>query len=151
VNPATTVNGQTCTLGATCTITTGSTTNQNIRQVVFDFGAFTTGATALSASATACVHVFFAGTIQQATIIATPSGSATVDVRTVALASYTGPASASSITAAAIPAIASAVSYNDTTLTGWTTALAANTEVCAFLSSPLTITGLVLALKVAAN
>src|SRR5271166_1936081 len=106
------------------------TTNQNIRTVGASFGSFQSGATALSSSQTACVSAFVAGTIKAVHIIADVSGSATIDVQTVVHSSWTGTASVSSITAADIPALASAAAYTDTTLTGWTTSLAANTDVC---------------------
>jgi hypothetical protein len=80
-----------------------------------------------------------------------PSGSATVDIRTVALASWTGPGSTSTITASDIPALSSATLYTDSTLTGWTTTLAADTWVCFYLTSPSTVTGLQVELKIAAN
>jgi hypothetical protein len=109
------------------------------------------GATALSASAISCVEVPFAGTIQRVVIGGTPSGSATVDIRTVALASWTGPGSTSTITASDIPALSSATLYTDSTLTGWTTAVTADTWFCFYLTSPSTVTGLQIELKVASN
>jgi hypothetical protein len=127
------------------------TTNQNLRSIVADFGDFTSTASALSASAQACVAVPFAGTIVKAQLIAAPSGSATVDVRTVAFASYTGPSSTSTITASDTPALSSAASYTDSTLTGWTTALTANSVVCFYLTSPTTVTGVQARVTVAAN
>ena len=93
----------------------------------------------------------YAGTIEKVSILADQSGSATIDVRTVAYASYTGPASASTITASDTPALSSAVKFQDSTLTGWTTTLAANTAVCFVLSSPSTVTWLAANIEVAAN
>lgn len=134
------VNNQAC--------ATSPTTNQNIRTI----GAtFTNSGSALSGTSTACAYLAFAGTIQQVTIIADQSGNATIDVKTVSYSSYTGPGSASSITAAAIPAISAAAKYKDTTLTGWTTSISADTVVCFALSSPATVTNAVVQLKIAAN
>jgi hypothetical protein len=128
--------------------TGGSTTNQNIRPL----GAtFVNGGAALSGTQTICQPVFFSGTIQQVDLIGDQSGNVTVDVRTVPFASYTGPGSASTITAADTPALSSAVKLSDSTLTGWTTSLSANTVVCYVMSSPATVTFAVLQLKVAAN
>ena len=126
----------------------GPTTNQNIRSVsvVFDGGG-----SALSGTISRCTQVNYAGTIEKATILADQSGTATIDVRTVAYASYTGPASASTITASDTPALSSAVKFQDSTLTGWTTTLAANTAVCFVLSSPSTVTWLAAYIEVAAN
>jgi hypothetical protein len=126
----------------------GVTTNQNIRTIGVNFEG---GGSALSGTLTRCTHVAYSGTIQGVTLIADQSGNATIDVKTVAYASYTGPASTASIAASAIPALSSAVKFNDTTLTGWTTSLAANTEVCFALSSPATVTWLQATLKIAVN
>jgi len=131
--------------------TSGGTTNQNIRTIGASFGSFQSGATALSAAATACVPTYFAGTIQGVEIIGDVSGSATIDVKTVAHTSWTGTASASSIAASDIPALSTAARYTDTTLTGWTTSLTAGTDVCFVMTSPTTVAGLSITLKVAAN
>ena len=127
------------------------TTNQNIRPITADFGDMSAAASAISTSQIACVPSYIAGTINAVKIIATPSGSVTVDIRTVAHASWTGPASTSSITAADIPAITSNTSYTDTTLTGWTTTIAAGTDVCFYESGASSITGLSISLSIAAN
>jgi hypothetical protein len=128
------------------------TTNQNIRSIIADFGDFTSTASALTASAQACGVAQMSGTIQRVVLFGTPSGSVTVDVRTVALASWTGPSSTSSIAAADIPAlVAQDTPYIDTTLTGWTTTVAADTVFCFYLSSPTSITGAQIILKLAAN
>jgi hypothetical protein len=127
------------------------TTNQNIRTIGASFGSFQSGASALSAGATACVPVYYAGTIKAVHLIGNVSGSVTVDVQTVLHASWTGTASVSSITAADIPALSSAAAYTDTTLTGWTTTLAANTDVCFVMTSPTTIAGASITVEVAAN
>jgi len=124
------------------------TANQNVRT----FGAtFDGGGSALTGTLTRCVNIYEAGTIQQAVLIADQSGSVTVDVKTVAQTSYTGPASASSITAAAIPALSSAVRFSDSTLTGWTTSLSANTVACFVMSSPTTVQWVNATIKMAAN
>ena len=128
-----------------------STTNQKIRTIGTSFGDMTSTATALSAAAQSCVEVPFSGTIQRVILAGTPSGSATVDVRTVALASWTGPASTSTITASDIPALSSATLYTDSTLTGWTTTVTADSWSWFYLTSPSTVTGLQIELKVAAN
>lgn len=89
----------------------------------------------------ACANVTTARTIVAARLVsnALPTGAnLVVDVRTVLLASYTGTASASSITASAVPTIATGDSnprYSDTTLTGWTTAVVANTVVCVAINT----------------
>ncbi len=129
----------------------GTSTNQAIRTIGATFGSFESGASALTGTKTACVPVYFSGTIQSVEVIGDVSGSATIGVLTVAHASWTGRASASSITASATPALSSAAVYNDSTLTGWTTAVAAGTDFCFAMSSPTTVAGLAIALKVAVN
>ena len=126
----------------------GPTTNQNVRAVSFIFDG---AGTALSGTLTRCQQVNYSGTIQEVTLVADQSGSATVDVQTVAYGSYTGPGSASTITAADTPALSSAVKYQDSSLTGWTTSLSANTVVCFVLSSPSTATWVAGNIKIAAN
>jgi hypothetical protein len=135
----------------TSSSSTSPTTNQNIRTIGATFGSFESGATALSGSHTACVPTYFAGTIQSVEIIGDVSGSATVDVLTVAHTSWTGRASTASITAAAIPALAAAARFTDSTLTGWTTSVTADTDVCFALTSPTTVAGVAIAVKVSAN
>lgn len=134
--------------GAFTPATGGATTNQNIRTIT---AVFDGGGSALSGTTTRCTHVNFAGTIQEFTMISDVSGNATVDVLTVAYGSYTGPASASSITDSHTPSMTSAAKFQDSTLTSWTTSLSANTVVCFTLSSPATVTWVAANIKVAAN
>jgi hypothetical protein len=126
----------------------GPTTNQNIRDIPIVFDG---GGSALSGTISRCRVVDFAGSIVGVSLLADQSGSATVDILTVTYASYTGAASASSITASDTPALSTAVKYQDTTLTGWTTTLAAGTVVCGKMTSPTTVTWLEMTLEVAAN
>jgi len=126
----------------------GPTTNQNIRAVSFIFDG---AGSALTGTLTRCQQVNYAGTIQEVSLTADQSGSVTVDVQTVAFGSYTGPGSASSITDAHTPALASAVRFQDSTLTGWTTTFSANTVVCFVMSSPTTVTWVSGNIKIAAN
>lgn len=108
---------------------------------------FDGGGSAISGTQDACVDVPAAATITGVTLLADQAGSGTVDIKTVAYSSYTGPASTSSITAAAVPAISSAIKYQDSTLTGWTTAIAANTVLCFHLTSPATSTWIMVDVK----
>ena len=116
-----------------------------------DFGDFTSTASALSGSAQACVVVPYGGTITKVQLIATPSGSVTVDIRQVAFSSYTGPSSTSTITASDTPALSSATSYSDSMLTGWTTSVTENSVYCFYLSSPTTVTGVQAIMTVEGN
>lgn len=124
----------------------GGTTNQNIRTIGVSFD----GGGGVVAASTRCEQVNYAGTIQQFTMIGDVSGTATITVKTVAFASYTGPASASDISSGG-ETMTTAISKQDSTLSGWTTSLSANTVVCFALTSPSTVTWLAANIKVAAN
>jgi hypothetical protein len=77
-----------------------------------------------------------AASITHVTLLGDVSGNATVDVRVAAMSGYSGPSSASSITASSVPQLASAASYQNSTLTGWTKDVPANSVMCFHLSSP---------------
>jgi len=82
-----------------------------------------------SNATTVCQNVPAGVNITAVKILADANVSATVDVKTVAFASFTGPASASSITAGS-PATISAATNASPSISGWTTAISANTVVC---------------------
>lgn len=124
--------------------------NELIRTIGASFGSFQSGATALSAAATACVPTYFSGTIQAVEVIADVSGTATFNVLAVAHGSWTGTASATSISGGTFT-MTTAAFYTDTTLTGWTKPISAGTDFCFAMTSPSTVAGLSITLKVAAN
>jgi hypothetical protein len=128
-------------------VSCGPSTNQNVRTIRLSFD--NEGGVVTSRSS--CETIDFAGTIQAVTLLADQPGNATVDIRTVPYAAYSGLASASSITASATPAISSAAKYQDAQLSGWKAALSANTVVCFVLTNPASITHLDVDLKVLAN
>lgn len=129
--------------GAPC----GATPNQNLRTIRMSFD---NGGAALTARSV-CRVADFAGVIQQVTLLADQTGSATVDIRTVAYGSYTGLTSASSITASDMPTMSSSLKYQDAQLSGWQTTLKANAAMCFVLANPALITHLDVDLKVLAN
>lgn len=107
------------------------------------------GAGAVLVVGTTCwVQVPFACTIQSVTMLAEPSGSAVVDVWKDTYANYP-PTVADTITASAKPTISSATKSQDTTLTGWTKAIAAGDVVKFNIDSVTSITKLTLILKIA--
>lgn len=115
----------------------GSYINQPVTSTQVGQATLVIGSSDITTTGTkACTVAENAFTITRADLIANavPTGAdLVVDVLTVALGSYTGFASASSITAAAQPTITTAAMnprFSDTTLTGWTTAVAAQTVVC---------------------
>ncbi|HWR49934.1 MAG TPA: hypothetical protein VN428_02435 [Bryobacteraceae bacterium] len=91
--------------------------------------SFNGGGSALTAPQTGYLTVPYACTIAAWTI-AVDAGTATVDVWKVATGTAI-PTAANTITASATPAIASGTALRSTTLTGWTTAVAAN-DIVAF-------------------
>ena len=86
------------------------------------------GGSAISASAASyCVlSIPFACTVVSATLTADHSGSIVVDIWVTAFASGVPTSNASSIAASDLPTLSSAQTEQDTTLTGWTTAIVAN-------------------------
>lgn len=90
--------------------------------------------------------VDFACTIQSVTIIADQTGSATFDILKSTYAGYSG--SLASIVASAPPTLSSANKSQDTTLTGWTTSIAAGDVLRFTLSTISTCTRLSIILKV---
>jgi len=137
--------------GGTGIVTPPGSINSAIRSIGATFGSFQSGASALADDLTACVPVNFAGTIQSVSLVGNVSGDAEVDVLTVPLASWTGTASTASITASATPALTADSLYSDSNLVGWSKNLAANTMVCFEMTSPATVAGVAISLKVQAS
>jgi len=102
---------------------------------------------AVAAGSLVYVRVPVAGTITSATLFADQSGSAVVDVWVDTYANYP-PTVADTITAAAKPTLSAAIKSEDTTLTGWTTSVAAGSVVAFKVDSCSTITQLNVQLKV---
>ena len=75
------------------------------------------------------------------------SGSAVVDIWVDTYANFP-PTNADSITASAVPTLSSAVKSQDTTLTGWTKALASGSIMFFNVDSATSITKLMISLKV---
>lgn len=105
------------------------------------------GGSALTTGIKADVYVPYACTITAVTMLADQSGSVVVDIWGDPLANYP-PTDADSITASAPPTISSATNSQDTTLTGWTTAIAAGDTLRFNIDSASTITRLSLTLTV---
>jgi len=93
------------------------------------------------------LRVPYACTINSATLLADQTGSAVVDIWKDTYANYP-PTVADSICASAKPTITAGVKSEDTTLTGWTTSIAAGDVLYFNVDSCSTITNLVLVLKV---
>lgn len=93
------------------------------------------------------LRVPFACTINSVTLQADVSGSIVMDIWKDSYANYP-PTVADSICASAKPTITSATKSEDTTLTGWTTSIAAGDILYFNVDSCSTITNVVLTLKV---
>lgn len=121
--------------------------NVGMRTMGAIFGSFEATAPVLDAGKTLCAPVYLAGTIKEVRLIANTSGSATIDVLTIAHGSWTGTASVTSITASATPLLSSAARYSDTTLTGWNKTIASGTDICFAMTNPSGIRGVSITLK----
>lgn len=108
-------------------------------------------AVAISTGIKLVVEVPFACTITQAELLADQSGSIVVNIWKCTYAAFdppTTPTSANKITASAPPTISSAKKSTDSTLTGWTTSIAAGDVLTINVDSCTTITRVTLSLRV---
>jgi hypothetical protein len=101
----------------------------------------------LSTGIVARLYLTHAYTIQQVTLGANAAGSVVVDIWKDVHANYP-PTVADTITAAAKPTLSAATTYQDGTLTGWTTAIAAGDWLFFNIDSVATITYLTIVLKI---
>jgi len=106
------------------------------------------GGAALTTGIQGDILIPFAGTITGATLLADVSGSMIVDLWKAPYASFP-PTVANTIVSLTPPTLATANKYQDTTLTGWTTAIAANDVIRVNINSVTTISRFVIALSIA--
>jgi hypothetical protein len=92
-------------------------------------------------------QVPFACTITGVTVLGDQAGSAVVDIWKDSYANFP-PVDGDSITASAPPTLSAATKYNDTTLTGWTTTIAAGDVLRFNLDSVTSFTRLAIILRV---
>src|SRR5262249_48699124 len=92
------------------------------------------------------VQVPFAATITGVTLLADQTGSCVVDIWKQVYASYP-PTVTQTITASALPTISATNKYTDSTLTGWTTSIAAGDCIRYNLNSVSSITRITVLLK----
>jgi molecular chaperone DnaK (HSP70) len=104
------------------------------------------GGSAISTGIKGDITIPFACTITEWTLLADVSGSIVVDVWKDTYANYP-PTVADTITASAKPTVSSAVKGQSSTLTGWTTAVAAGDTIRFNVDSATTITRVTLSLK----
>lgn len=104
------------------------------------------GGSTLTTGSKGFVEVPFAGTITAWRVMANASGSVVVDVKK---ATYSGLPSTSSIAASAKPTLSSAQKNQDTTLTGWTTSVAAGDWLEFNVDSATTVTRVTVSITIA--
>lgn len=97
-------------------------TNQNTRTISWTIGGL---GTPITSGVSGYLRIFSSCTLGEVTLIADQTGSITVDIWKTSYVPNTPPTSGNTITASDIPAIASGQTYDDTSLTGWTTAVTA--------------------------
>jgi len=105
------------------------------------------GGSAITTGQKGHLEIPFACTIQAATLLADQSGSIVIDIWKDTYANFP-PTVADTITASAKPTLSSAQKYQDTTLTGWTTAISAGDILAFNVDSAATVTRVTLSLKV---
>lgn len=107
-------------------------------------GTFDGGGSVLTVGSKIRVVVPYAGTITAATVLLDQSGSVAIEVRKCTYADYdagaTHPVTGDKISAAAPPTVTAATKSTDSTLTGWTTSVAAGDIIEMYLSSVTTAT-----------
>jgi hypothetical protein len=128
--------------------TISATTYSNLPVQIGSFGiTIDGGGSAITTGIKGYIEVPYSGTITSWTILADQSGSAVVDLWKTSYAS--APAtSADTITASARPTLSSAVKGQSSTLTGWTTAVAAGDIIAFNVVSASASTRITLALKI---
>jgi len=105
------------------------------------------GGSAITTGQKGHLEIPFACTIQAATLLADASGSIVIDIWKDTYANFP-PTDVDSITASAPPTLSSAQKSQDTTLTGWTTAITAGDILAFNVDSVATVTRITLSLKV---
>lgn len=110
------------------------TTNQRLRAM-----SITLTGSPISTGIKGDIVVPYAGTIQRVSLLADQSGDIVVDIWKDTYANYP-PVVGDSITASAKPTLSSATKYEDATLTGWTTAVAAGDILRFNVDSAATVT-----------
>ena len=105
------------------------------------------GGSAITTGVKGYVEVPYAGVITNVTMLADQSGSIVVDIWKDTYANYP-PTDADSITASAVPTISAATKSKDSTLTGWTTTVAAGDILGFNVDSASTVTRVSLVLTI---
>ena len=145
-NPAATVPGNAAVVGTAAFAARRDHVHPRLSDTFAITVVLDNGGVALLASTKADVYCPFAFTIQEVTLLADTSGSIVIDIWSRAYSSYP-PTVSQTITASALPTISSALKSQDSTLTGWTTAVPAGNSLRFNVNSVTSITRCVLTLK----
>jgi hypothetical protein len=105
------------------------------------------GGSAITTGVKGDLYIPFSGTITGVVLVADQAGSIVIDLWKDSYANY-APTDADSITASAPPTLSSAAKSKDTTLTGWTTSLAADDLLRINVDSASTLTRVTLILLI---
>ena len=105
------------------------------------------GGSAITTGIKGDLEIPFACTITAVTLLADQSGSIVIDIWKDTYANFP-PTDADTITASAVPTISTATKAQDTTLTGWTTAITAGDTLRFNVDSITTCERVTLSLKV---
>jgi len=100
---------------------------------------FDGGGSAITTGVKSFIQMPFACTITKAVLLADQSGSIVIDIWNDTYANHP-PTDADSITASAPPTLSTAVKSSDSTLTGWTTAIAVDDILAFNVDSATTVT-----------
>jgi len=103
------------------------------------------GGSVITTGSKGYVEVPFDGTINRVTVLGDQSGSIVVDIKK---STYSGFPTTSSIVASAPPTLSSAQKSQDSTLTGWTTAITAGDVLEYSVTSASTVTRVTVSLRV---
>ncbi len=140
--------GSDITANRTLTVTTGDANRTLTLPLVGTVGiTIDGGGSAITTGLKGYVECPYAGTIVAATLVADQSGSIVIDVWKDTYANFP-PLVADTITASAKPTLSSAQKSQDTTLTGWTTSVAAGDVFGFNVDSATTVTRVTLILKI---
>jgi hypothetical protein len=141
--------GPTGTQGATgVTGTTGPTGPSQVFGVQFIIDG---GGSLIATGLKGYLHFDFACVISEVTMLADQTGSIVVDLWKCAYSAFnpgTHPVVGDTITGASVPTISAGVKYQDSTLTGWTTAVSADDVIGFNVNSATAITRVTVDLKV---
>lgn len=134
--------------GSACGAGSGPSTNQNTRSITFVIAG---GGSPITTGVQGKLIVPFACTIGNWTILADQTGSIVVDLWKSTYVHNTPPTITNTITGSAKPTLSGELDHQSSTLTGWTTSVAANDEILYDVVSAASITQATVSLSCVAS